>query len=160
MRMIKSLIILGALMLNVGCIHSLHPIYTDEDIVFEPSLVGVWEDGKETWAFSWMEDENAYKLVYTDNEGKPGRFTAHLVNIEGKLFLNFFPEEREVEENAFYQWHFVPFHSFAYVEQIEPTLKMRFPNGDWLEKHLKDNPDAIKHELYDGEMVVLTASTA
>lgn len=151
MRQLKSIMVYGILLVSPGCIPlSLNPIYTEKDIVFEPGLIGQWaQDGsKETWAFS-KRDTNEYDFVYTDEAGKRGRFSAHLVKIDGNLFLDFFPEERDVKENDFYEVHFIPAHSFAHVKQIEPTLQMRFPDPDWLEKLVTENPGAIQHGTID-----------
>ncbi len=160
MRLIRSLLLLGMLSLTAGCVLSLHPIWADEDIVFEPALVGVWEDDDETWAFSQRNDSQRYDLVYTDSDGKEGKFTVTLVNVQGTLFLNLLPKEPVLEANEFYKWHLLPLNSFAHVKRIEPTLRMSFPDVDWLGDHLEAYPDAIEHELYDGTNPILTASTA
>ncbi|MBI3044618.1 MAG: hypothetical protein HYY78_17510 [Betaproteobacteria bacterium] len=36
-----------------GCVFSLHPLYTDEDVVFDPALIGAWVQGNagNTWEF-------------------------------------------------------------------------------------------------------------
>jgi len=160
MRVIRSLILVAMLSMSAGCVLSLHPIWTDEDIIFEPALVGVWEDGKESWAFSQSGKDRRYDLVYTDSDGKEGRFTATLVNIQGTFFLNLLPKDPTLEGNDFYKWHLLPLNSFIYIQQIEPTLQMSFPDIEWLGQHLETSPDAIQHELYGKDMVILTASAA
>ncbi len=159
MRKLISMMLLGAVVLSGGCIRSLHPIYTDKDLVFEPSLIGEWgeDNSEETWAFSKVST-NEYELVYTDGMGKQGTFSAHLVKIKEKFFLDFFPAAAELKENDFYQFHLLRVHTFAYVRQIEPTLQMTFPDADWLKKFLEDNPDSIQHEKIEDE-VILTAAT-
>lgn len=154
-----SILLLATLVLSSGCVRSLHPLYTEGGLAYEPGLVGSWQEPEddETWAFS-NDGSNAYTLVYTDDEGLQGTFSAHLVNLDGKFFLDFFPVESEREENGFYRFHLLPVHTFAYVKQIEPTLQMAFPNQDWLKKHFEENPNALAHELVRGD-VVLTAPT-
>ena len=51
MRKAAMWLLLGFLLLPVGCVPSLHPLYTDQDVIFDQSVLGVWaEDGsKETW---------------------------------------------------------------------------------------------------------------
>jgi hypothetical protein len=160
MRKLISMTLLGVLILFAGCIRSLHPIYTEKDIVFEPSLIGQWaeDDSKEMWAFSEKEGTNEYKLVYTDDKGKQGAFSAHLLKIKGNLFLDFLPEAPDLKENEFYQFHLLPVHTFVYVRQIKPTLQMSFPEPDWLKKLIADNPKAIRHEKIEDE-IILTAGT-
>ena len=158
MKKSNMLLCLGLLVLSAGCIRSLHPIYTEKDLVFEPGLVGRWaEDNSDTWTFS-ADGTNAYRLVVSNGSGKQGVFRAHLLKIKGALFIDLFPEEPELEANDFYTFHLLPVHTFMYVRQIEPTLQMAFPDPDWLEKYLSDHPDALRHERVDDELV-LTAST-
>ncbi len=159
MRKMISWTLLGILILCSGCIRSLHPIYTEEDLVLEPALIGQWSenDSKEVWTFS-RKGTNSYTLVYTDDKGRQGRFRAHLAKLNGKLFLDLFPEEPELKENDLYKFHLLPVHTFLYVKQITPTLQMSFPDPDWLKKFIADNPKAIRHDKIDGE-IILTAST-
>lgn len=141
-----------------GCVPSLHPLYTADDVVFRPALVGEWsesEDSQETWTFA-ASGGQAYSLVYVDENGKSGAFIAHLAEVEGKLFLDLYPEELEVDGNDFYKGHFIPAHTFLRVEQIEPTLRMAPLNAEWLRVFLGQHPDAVRHEqVEDG--ILLTA---
>ena len=97
MKYIKTSLvgILVALMLS-GCIVSLHPLYTEEDIIFEPDLIGQWSEGegKGTWEFQKVWD-NKYKLVHTDKEGKEGRFLAILLKVKDQIFLDLQPLHRD-----------------------------------------------------------------
>ena len=158
MRQLVAITLLGLVLLP-GCVRSLHPFYTDEDIVFDPNLVGEWanDESGESWTFS-KKGEKSYDLVYRDRDGKTGRFVAHLAKIQGKLFLDLFPEEAKIEGNDFYRIHLVRVHTLLHVKQIGPTLQMRVSNPDWLKKLVTDNPDTIRHtEVDDG--VILTAET-
>ena len=91
----KALFYLLAALIG-GCVPviSLHPFYTEEDVVFEEKLLGKWVDDPNdpdtTWEFNRIEEpKNAYKLVFYDDEGKKGSFVAHLVRLQNKLFLYF-----------------------------------------------------------------------
>lgn len=163
MRALKKLICLGLLALAGGCVPSLNPLYTEQDLVFDPALVGVWGDdnkmagSKESWAFT-KAGEKEYRAVYTDNDGNPGEFVAHLAKIEGRLFLDLYPEAPDLKENDFYKMHLIPVHTFLLVSQIGPTLKMAVMDPDWMKKYLEEHPDALPHQLRD-KAVILTAST-
>lgn len=147
------------LVFAAGCIRSIQPFYTEEDVIFDPGLVGTWseEGSKETWEFS-KGNENEYRLVYTDDKGKSGAFVIHLLKIDGKMFMDFFPEDPDLPQNDFYRFHLLPVHSFAYVAQIAPSLRMSFPDPDWLKETLAADPQAIAHERIEGD-IILTAST-
>ena len=162
MRSLKLLIFLsGVLLLLSGCIvQSLHPLYTDENVIFDMRLIGQWaeEGSKEIWEFSRLDEKRYGCVVYVDEEEK-GMLEAHLLTIKGKMFLDFFPTEPDWPSGIFYQLHLMPVHTFAFVRQIEPTLQIRFPNIDWLQELLEKNPDAIRHEKRGKHDIILSAST-
>jgi len=141
----------------VGCVPSLHPLYTEEDLVFDPALVGVWsgEGSTETWAFT-KSGEKVYRLVYTDREGKTGPFDAHLLSVDGRLYLDLFPADLEIPENDFYKGHLLPVHTFMRVKEIGSSLRMAPLSPEWVDQYLKDHPDAVRHEMVD-DRLVLTA---
>ncbi|MFC2170976.1 hypothetical protein ACFLQJ_03245, partial [Calditrichota bacterium] len=159
MKYLGTLILTILLIFSAGCIRSLHPLYTDQDVIFDPDLVGCWSDegSKEKWDFS-KQDEKQYRLVYSDDKGISGTFVVHLLKIDGNMFMDLYPDDPGLKLNDFYQWHLLGVHNFIYVKQIMPTLQMSFPEMDWLEDLIEANPEAIRHEMIDDD-VVLTAST-
>jgi len=140
-----------------GCVPSLHPLYTEADTNFDPALVGRWSQGdsKDSWTFM-KEGEQQYKLVYRDPKGKSGEFKVHLLKASGRLFLDLFPADPDLDEPDFYKLHVLPAHTFMIVRQIEPTLQMAPLNPQWMKEFLEDHPDAIDHEAVDGR-IILTA---
>jgi hypothetical protein len=59
-----------------ACLTSLHPWFTQEDLVSEPGLVGTWVDASDadtTWVFT-RRDDTTYTLVDTRNESEPDPF--------------------------------------------------------------------------------------
>jgi hypothetical protein len=87
-----------------------------------------------------------------------GVFVAHLAKINGVMFLDLFPAELNGKMNEYYVLHFRAVHSFLLVEQIEPRLRMSSMDLDWLETLLEQNPEAVRHETVNGE-IVFTATT-
>ena len=161
MNIKRVLILLAGLLIIVGCIPSLHPLYTEKDLVFEKALLGTWQDQNSddsSWTFSQGGDKE-YKLTYTE-DGKKGEFIVHLLKIKDKMFIDFYPKEQE-GINGFYSAHMVPAHSFMLVKQIEPTLQMCCLNPNKLKEIIQNDPKAVKHEkLGDGDdKDIFTAST-
>jgi hypothetical protein len=158
MTHMAKLAALGFLLMLAGCVPSLHPLYTDADVIFDPALVGVWaeKDSRESWAFT-REGEKQYRLVYTDENGRRGEFIAHLLKAEGQRFLDLFPVEPYLQQNDFYRGHLLPVHTFLLISQIEPTLRMSCLDPEWLKRFLARNQAAIRHEKLDDE-ILLTAS--
>lgn len=159
MKTSACIALVGAAVLLAGCISSLHPFYTEKDLVFDPDLVGCWSQGedKETWKFL-KKDKKVYELVYTGSKGKSGKFDVHLFEVEGKRFIDMLPKDPQMEEPEFYKFHLLPMHGMMHVKQVKPTLQLQMPNPDWLQEHLKEHPDAIAHEVVD-DRPILTAST-
>lgn len=160
MKVKKMLAVISAVCFIVGCIPSLHPLYTENDLIFEKALVGKWvdENPENTWTFS-QSGEKEYKLIYSE-DGKPGAFTAHLLKIKDKMFIDLYPVEPELKtDNGFYKAHLLPVHTFMLVKQIEPTLQMAFLNPDKLKEIIAKDPKAVKHEKLgkDDDMDVFTA---
>src|SRR5580765_3114056 len=161
-------LVLAALCGVIGCIPtSINPLYTGQDLVFDPALIGVWRgegDAKETWAFEKAGDTE-YKFVYTEDDGKTGQFEAHLLKLGNTKFLDFFPDESGIEDmnrSGFYKVHLLRTHSFLKVMQIEPALQMAPLDLKWLREFLGKNPNAIRHHKIgegDEAQIVLLAST-
>ena len=103
-------------------------------------------------------DEKQYKLVYTDEDGKSGEFTAHLLKVEGKTFLNLTPVEPILPQNDFYKGHFLATHTFALISQTAPTVQISFLEPEWLRKFLAKNPTALRHAKMEDEMLLTATS--
>jgi hypothetical protein len=155
-----------------GCVPviSLHPLYTEKDIVVDKQLFGTWVDDanspETTWEFKSIDEpKNAYKLIFTDEEGMKGSFVAHLVKLQNRLFLDIFPSELpwEPEDPNKIDWPYntlflIPAHTFVKVDSIEPQLKLRLMLESKIEELLKENPSAVEHTSV-GDRLVLTGST-
>lgn len=156
MRAKKAAFYLLAVMLGGCVLSSLHPLYTDEELIFEEKLIGKWSEESNVWEFRAGEP-NTYQMRVFD--GQEGRFVAHLVKLGDMLFLDIFPDSETLgEPQDFYGFHILPVHTFMKVEQIEPKLQLRAMNYDKVSKMLQEDPNLLKHEVVD-DRIVLTAST-
>lgn len=161
----RKLIALAGLALCLpGCIPSVNPFYTDKDVVFDPGLVGTWQEkGKEQkpqiWRFE-KADERAYKLAVTEEQGKQGEFDAHLFKLKQDYFLDLIPNNCDYATNQadLVAASMFPGHLLVRVIQIEPELKLAFFDFDWLQQQLTNNPSILAHHR-EGDRFVLTAST-
>lgn len=157
MRSANILILLGVAILFTGCVPSLHPLFTDKDLVFDPALVGTWvdEDGKSTWTFQ-KSGENAYELVYTENE-EPAKFQAHLLKLGDFLFLDIFPEESEMK-NGLYKGLLIPAHGFSRIWIEGDSVRLAYLDPDWLKGMIDKKKIKIDYDLID-QTIILTAQT-
>lgn len=150
----KAVFYLLAIVLGGCIIPSLHPLYTDDTLIFEEKLVGKWvEDDGGIWKFE-KSSENEYKMTITGE----GQFIVHLVELEGMLFLDLFPDDPHLEQGDFYKCHLLPVHTFMKVDRIDPNLQLRVMNPEEVSEMLKEDPNLLKHEGVD-DGIVLTAST-
>ena len=165
----KLLLYLSVVLLG-GCVPviSLYPLYTDKDVVFEEKLLGTWaqDNDETTWQFKRADEpENAYKLIFTDNEGKKGSFIVRLVKLQNKHFLDVYPAEMpcDVEDPNKAEWphnvfFLIPAHTFLKIDSMEPQLKIRLILEPQVEELLEQEPNAIKHAVIE-DRVILTAPT-
>jgi len=155
-----------------GCVPviSLHPLYTEKDVVVDQKLYGTWVDDvnnpKTTWEFKSIDEpKNAYKLIFSDEEGMKGSFVAHMVKLQNRLFLDIYPSDLpwETEDPNKMDWPYnslflIPAHTFVKIDSIETQLKLRLTMESDMEELLKENPDAVEHTSV-GDRLVLTGST-
>jgi hypothetical protein len=156
----KNILFCSLAVLLGGCTAaSLHPLYTNDELIFEGQLIGKWSSEKDIWEFRQTEGQKYEVTVLTAY--KQGRFEGHLVRLEGMIFLDVFPqlsEQLKSKYNEFYMSHFIRTHSFIKVDQIEPTLRLRQMDMNRVGDMLKHDPDLLKHEVID-DRVILTAPT-
>jgi len=157
MRSLKILILLGMAIFLSGCVPSLHPLFTEKDLVFDPALVGTWvdQDGKNAWTFQ-KSGENAYELVYIENE-EPAKFQAHLLKLGDFLFLDIFPEEAEMK-NGLYKGLLIPAHGFSRIWIAGDSVQLAYLDPDWLKQMIDNKKVKIDHDFVD-QTLILTAQT-
>jgi len=137
----------------VRCTPSLHPIYTPDDIIYDPALIGTWQeqdsgDSGDVLEFvAFPEHGNAYKLTFTNGDRDTGNFLAHLAGVGDYMFLDLYPELKETDEVDLAMDWLIGSHMFVLVEQIEPDLIIRDMDYEWLSSYLSENPDVLEHEF-------------
>jgi len=152
-----------ALLLS-ACIPSVHPFYTDKDVIFDARLLGEWQpkedsEAPEIWKFEQGEDKS-YKLTVTEKKDKHGQFAARLFKLKNQYFLDITPNECGLapDQADLVAASIFPGHLIVRVPQIGPELQLAFCDYEWLEKFLKANPKALAHRKQD-DAILLTATT-
>jgi len=162
--------LLAAILAGCVPVMSLHPLYTEGDTVFEEKVLGVWVDdpneAKAIWEFKRPDESKMeYELIFSNAEGKKGIFTANLVKLGGRFFLDAYPKQFpcEVDDPNKTDWHFnafflVPVHTFIKIDCIEPlqTAGKCFSedeqvDADVLKKLSADYDGVLKLRLTDDE---------
>jgi hypothetical protein len=161
----RNLIAIGAaVILLAACIPSVNPFYQEKDVVFDPHLVGEWQEkdkanDPEVWKFE-QSTNNAYDLTVTEEGGKTGKFRAHLFKLKQEQFLDLIPTDVDFATNqaSLVAFSTFPGHLLMRIGQTEPELKIAITDYDWLEKDLQKNPKEVAHHV-EYERILLTADT-
>ncbi len=158
----RTLIVLSLAIVFIlhSCIPSIHPLYTEDILVFKEALIGVWnEDDNATWTLRQAGDKPHYELTYADADER-SVFDAHLVKLGEHYFFDFYNTSSEWDnKDALAIAPLIPTHSFAKVSWDEGKMTMYFFDVDWLGELFKQRKIRIKHEVSQDGNIILTAST-
>ena len=165
MKSIMTLPLLSAAaVILAGCVvTSVYPFFGQNDVGFEPALLGHWtkvQHPEERWTFE-RGSGDGYR-VFCVSGGSTNTGQAHWFKLEGQTFLDFSAStwKEDIQPEP------VPSHLLVRVGQIAPSLKMANLKYDWLGELVAKNPKAIRHILIktgdkpEDRRVVLTADTA
>jgi hypothetical protein len=160
----RTLITIAATgILLAACIPSVHRYYTEKDVVFDPKLLGEWQEKDKAeepqiWKFEASKDK-AYSLTVMEKEGKRGEFEAHLFKLKQDYFLDIVATEIGTNVSDLITASLIPGHLLLRVPQIGTELKLAMFDFDWFEKYLKEHPKSLAHYV-ENDRIVLTAETA
>ncbi|MBN1588353.1 MAG: hypothetical protein JW888_02450 [Pirellulales bacterium] len=158
--------VVAGLLLVGGCVPSLHPLYTEEDLVFDSALLGKWSEKPNatkpgaTWHFEKdARDPTGYLLKTTGADNRTDMFSAHLVRLGDSLYLDLVPAKPSPgsKRHAMHGLHYIPAHLFFKVYQVSPEFQWGVMLPAAVNQLLAETPEALKHERPDGRLV-LTAS--
>jgi hypothetical protein len=138
-------------LLLAGCVPSLHPLYTEKDLVYDAALLGVWVDdeGRTSWTVKRAGDKS-YSLMAIDEKGNARHYEGHLLDLGKHRFLDLLPEKPEVED-----YHLIRAHTFYRIWAYGDTFRLAGLDPDWIRKR----KIAIRHELLPPKGMLLTAPT-
>lgn len=162
-RLVALATLIGAFSISLAsCVPSVYPLYTAKDLIFDPALIGVWqEDGEDdSWTFTKLDD-TSYRLVVKEGDNT-APFEAHLVRLGAYRFLDMAPHEDGLPQESvtdIYRMGLIAGHMFLKVSQIEPTQQLAFLDPDWLESRLAARPAEVAHITRGNKDFVLTAPT-
>ena len=118
-------------------------------------------DAQSKWLFE-KKGAEGYQLTHYTAKGASAVFEAHLVEINGLQFLDFYPDSNRgsllMHENEFLQMHVFPVHTFAKVEIKTEEVRVYMINYEWIDKLIRESKIRIKHEKVDDE-ILITAKT-
>jgi hypothetical protein len=170
-----------------GCLSTLHPLFTEKDVVYDPRLVGTWiagngddpshlENGsidtavfEQGSAASFIElpdalrrlAPRAYVVTYKKGQ-KTTKYHAFLCHIGKDYFLDYYPAAtpRQKTYDAFYKSHFTKMHSFYRIRfSGNNRFEIELFDDGYLTDLIKQKQIRIQHEVrFDGSYLI-TAPT-
>ena len=164
-----------------GCLTTLHPIFTEKDLAYDPKLIGVWntenEGKKGKVIISNLATENSlelpgnisaikqqgYFIIYKDENGKTSdQYIAFLARIGKHLYFDYYPadkkEDRKLDE--FFGIHFVRMHSSYRVEILKDgSFELSQLDGSYVKSLIDQKKIAISYETDAEDDITITAST-
>lgn len=143
-----------------GCIvSSLHPLFVEEDRIFDPELVGRWVDPADKTKPSWIfkpRSDKGYDCTLLE-KGKAYRFFAGLGKIGDSWFLDLYAERTDKETVG--GLHLLPTHSFWKLTLKKDTLTLAPLNYEWFANQVKAKKVDISYTTLDEDRLLLTASS-
>ncbi len=168
-----------------GCLTTLYPIFTENDIVFKPALLGKWKtktkDSTDNYiAITALGIENntslpgnissiknkGYLITALNKDGSAKtKFIAFLATIGDRLYFDYYPVETDDGKkiDAFYRQNTVKMHTPYKVDLFaNGGFQLSQLKADYLTNLIKEKKIRIKHEtdVDNGEVSTITASTA
>jgi len=138
-----------------GCVYSVHPLFTNEELVVRNELMGRWQVDDDTiWEFS-RGGGHYYTVVHIQEEDTT-YLDAGLGMVGDLYFLDF--TIGDIDLNDMELFHLFPTHTFAKVTFGDDRIVLEWFATQWLENLIKDKRIRIRHEL-ENKQVLLTAST-
>ena len=112
MRVLKILAVITLAVAMPGCVvESMNPLYTEQDVISEPALLGTWEqkrqeEGEVVTLTIEKGRRNGYELVIGStspetNAQSQDKYEGHLVSLEGHLYLDVVAEEPRLSPRSF-----------------------------------------------------------
>jgi hypothetical protein len=170
MKICKLLLPVTLALFLMGCgdidnplVLSLQPLFTPEDLNFDPGLVGTFGDRENDTTFMFKKSTigTGYDLIVAEKDGEQKTseaFDAHLVRLGGFWFLDFYPANLPAGVE-FYSFHLMRGHSIGRIWIEGDVVRIALLDSDWVKKGIDEKRLDIKHEIFDDDTILLTDTT-
>lgn len=156
MKALKFLVFVFLTSLFLGCISSVNPLFTENELIFNPDLLGDWSDGETKLSFT-REGENAYILI-TSEKGDEAGYKTHLVKLGNDSYLDIFPSDTLKDSFLFDATHF-PVHYFWKIGIMHEEIVLSTMDSELADSLINDHLFDIPYVLSEDGWLLVTAST-
>jgi len=153
MKPIRFIPLLILSLLISGCpARSLNPLFTEQQAILLPLLIGTWENMDEIYSFEPLPGNN-YRLVIRSADEKDS--SIYLV-LSGKIGNTWYLDSYPIVNSQ--EHHYLSMHVVTQMVLNGDTLKLAMLEGDWLLKMDKEKKLKTPHVQRENE-IILTGST-
>ncbi len=157
-QILSTVALVTVLMLGCGPALSLHPLYTEEDVIFEPAILGTWgEQEDDGWTFQKSKKGNTYDVIIRFSGDPTGgadslALAGHLIRLGDEMFMDVTSHESDLDP-----FLAIPVHAFLRLSLEGDSMGIAYLDDSWLAESIENKKIRIKHELVD-DSILLTAS--
>lgn len=180
MKKLHAITVIVLLMGLSSCLSTIHPIFTEKDLLFDPKLIGSWhleakpQEGQIqiTKATNQDLDElptlrrlhgKVYKVLYKDPEGAiEAAYFGFLLKLGKNYYMDFYPAETPATKtyDEFFRGHYTKMHSAYRINLISGnSFELKQLDETFMKKLIADKKIRISHEITEHETFVVTAPT-
>ena len=158
------LFLISSCLLLCGCpSYSVHPLYTDQDAVVEPTLEGTWSPGpddKEELSFQKSGDHDYSLAIFCPGTKVRQNYEVHLVRLGGELFMDLIFEDQTVNgakvDDPFGVVHA---HVLAKVRISGDDLAYATLDVDAIRKQSVSGGTPLDYQVANGSPLLVTVQT-
>lgn len=179
----KKLHAITAVVLLLGlssCLSTIHPIFTEKDLLFDQKLIGNWnytaqpsggtvqitkataQDLNELPSLRKL-DGKVYKAIYKDAEGAvEAAYFGFLVKLGKNHYIDFYPAETPATKSydEFFCIHYTKMHTAYRISFTSGnSFELKQLDESFLKSLVKDKKIRISHEITEEGNFVVTAPT-
>jgi acylphosphatase len=167
------------LLILSGCLTTLHPIFTEKELVAGNQLTGNWknvQDGRisiyrkaskdDLKQFSETLQQNSDRVyvatIYNGQDEPPSEYYAFLVELDHHFYLDYYPADtrERASASAFVKSHYIPMHGVYRIDfSPDGSFQLKQLDAGFLEKLIKNKQIRLPYEELDDGGYFITAST-
>ena len=149
--------LLAGLLLSGCWTISVHPLYSEETLIFDEQLLGTWTNEEATAEFTQASGKR-YRIRYSE-KNESSILEAGLVQLGEQRYLDVYPP-RDAEPDSAVAVHRLSAHSFWKVSVKGDQMRLRPMDFNWLSDLISQDPKAIASVRVEKDLILLTATTA
>jgi len=149
LQVLRNGCLLLVCLFSIGCLRSLHPLFTQSETILDSDLVGTWVSKDQKLVIE-PGDSTSYTIIIFGKMDSPAKFKSRLGQIGRYRFLYLYPDDQSQVNNSVYELHELPAHTFLKLELNKETLYLSMLSAAWFDKLPEKDQAKITHERVSG----------